>query len=255
MNEKSFAKDNTRVCNHCHLIGLSTSLDKLASYLDKEDSTPRTIINYWVLYEMRSHLDQLERIQFIPSPISLESPVGSSVSDVLRKVHGKENRQCEEQYSNTVESFQRIYITHLISMLPIRVYNRFPFRSFTRNIDVFLASSQPRYRTDYEYRSYTPVNFELLTDMVLFLYFNVNNLYGWAMCHCHTLEYPQHLHDTHSDLPLCSTHEKSSGMREDKLLATLYNDVKQLIMTLEDQEVAQEIQIEEEEEKKTPTAT
>lgn len=76
---------------------------------------------YSSLLRAIAHLDQLERIQFIPSPISLESPVGSSVSDVLRKVHGKENRQCEEQYSNTVESFQRIYITHLISMLPIRL--------------------------------------------------------------------------------------------------------------------------------------
>ena len=37
------------------------------------------------------------------------------------------------------------------------------------------------------------------------------------------LEYPQHLHDRHTDLPFCLTRDKSPGKREDKLLATLYD--------------------------------
>jgi len=86
------------------------------------------------------------------------------------------------------------------------------------------------------------------------MYYDVNNLYEWAMCRplpCAKfqwfedaanfdviapdsstgyifeidLEYPQHLHDRHTDLPFCPTRDKSPGKREDKLLATLINSV------------------------------
>ncbi|KYN15199.1 hypothetical protein ALC57_12589 [Trachymyrmex cornetzi] len=84
------------------------------------------------------------------------------------------------------------------------------------------------------------------------MYYDVNNLYGWAMCQplpyadfrwvddVHNfdfttivldsqtgyilevdLQYPQHLHDAHTDLPFCPTREKPPGKRDDKLLATL----------------------------------
>ncbi|XP_053997335.1 uncharacterized protein LOC128886433 [Hylaeus anthracinus] len=86
------------------------------------------------------------------------------------------------------------------------------------------------------------------------MYFDVNNLYGWAMCQPLPyaefrwvdkvanfdvssiaadsptgyilevdLEYPQRLHDIHADLPFCPTRAKPPGKREDKLLATLYD--------------------------------
>ncbi|XP_072743627.1 uncharacterized protein [Anoplolepis gracilipes] len=86
------------------------------------------------------------------------------------------------------------------------------------------------------------------------MYFDVNNLYEWAMCQPlpYTdfrwvddissfdasliapdsptgyilevdLEYPQHFHDLHSDLPFCPIHDKPPGKHEDKLLATLYD--------------------------------
>ncbi|XP_011878101.1 PREDICTED: uncharacterized protein LOC105567657 [Vollenhovia emeryi] len=145
---------------------------------------------------------------------------------------------------------------------------------------------------------HTPVNFELLTDidMVMFLergirgglsqcsnryarannkymqsydpskpssylmYFDVNNLYGWAMCQPLPyanfrwieditnfdasaiaadsstgyilevdLEYPQHLHDAHIDLPFCPTRDKPPGKRQDKLLATVYDKKRYVI--------------------------
>jgi len=91
------------------------------------------------------------------------------------------------------------------------------------------------------------------------MYFDVNNLYEWAMCQPLPfadfrwaddisnfnvmdvaldsptgyilevdLEYPQHLHDMHADLPFCPTRE-SPGKREDKLLATLYNKQRYVI--------------------------
>ncbi|XP_054008915.1 uncharacterized protein LOC128892496 [Hylaeus anthracinus] len=81
------------------------------------------------------------------------------------------------------------------------------------------------------------------------MYFDVNNLYGWAMCQPLPyaefrwvdnvanfdvssiaadsptgyilevdLEYPQRLHDIHADLPFCPTRAKPPGKREDKLL-------------------------------------
>ncbi|KMQ89466.1 hypothetical protein RF55_10901 [Lasius niger] len=37
------------------------------------------------------------------------------------------------------------------------------------------------------------------------------------------LAYPQGLHDSHADLPLCPTRDKPPGKRSDKLLATLYD--------------------------------
>ncbi|XP_067211792.1 uncharacterized protein [Linepithema humile] len=145
---------------------------------------------------------------------------------------------------------------------------------------------------------YTRVKFELLTDidMVLFvergirgglsqcsnryaaannkympsydpsepssylMYFDVNNLYGWAMCQPLpyakfrwvddvasfdvmsvasdsatgyvlevNLEYPVNLHDAHADLPFCPTCDKPPGKREPKLLATLYDKQRYVI--------------------------
>ncbi|XP_070162308.1 uncharacterized protein [Polyergus mexicanus] len=92
------------------------------------------------------------------------------------------------------------------------------------------------------------------------MYFDVNNLYGWAMCQPLPyaefrwvddisdfdvsaiasdsptgyilevdLEYPQHLHDAHADLPFCPTRDKPPGKRQDKLLATLYDKKRYVI--------------------------
>ncbi|KYN00049.1 hypothetical protein ALC62_09194 [Cyphomyrmex costatus] len=92
------------------------------------------------------------------------------------------------------------------------------------------------------------------------MYYNVNNLYGWAMCQPLPyadfrwiddvqnfdfstialdsptgyilevdLEYPQHLHDAHTDLPFCPTREKPPGKRDEKLLATLRDKQRYVI--------------------------
>ena len=86
------------------------------------------------------------------------------------------------------------------------------------------------------------------------MYYDVNNLYRWVMYQSFPfgefrwvedvanfdasaiapdsstgyilkvdLEYPQHLHDQHTDLPFCPTRDKPPGKRKDKLLATLYD--------------------------------
>ncbi|KYN16317.1 hypothetical protein ALC57_11435 [Trachymyrmex cornetzi] len=86
------------------------------------------------------------------------------------------------------------------------------------------------------------------------MYYDVNNLYGWAMCQLLPyaefqwvkdvanfdvsaiapdsptdyilevdLKYPERLHDEHVDLPFCPTRDKPPGKREDKFLATGYD--------------------------------
>ncbi|XP_067203768.1 uncharacterized protein [Linepithema humile] len=92
------------------------------------------------------------------------------------------------------------------------------------------------------------------------MYYDVNNLYGWAMCQPLPyakfrwvddvenfnvmsvasdsatgyvlevdLEYPVNLHDAHSDLPFCPTRDKPPGKREIKLLATLCDKQRYVI--------------------------
>ena len=92
------------------------------------------------------------------------------------------------------------------------------------------------------------------------MYFDVNNLYGWAMCQPlpytkfqwvenianfdvmsvasdsatgYVLEvdlaYPVNLHDAHADLPFCPTRDKPPGKREVKLLATLCDKQRYVI--------------------------
>ncbi|KYN08011.1 hypothetical protein ALC62_01000 [Cyphomyrmex costatus] len=92
------------------------------------------------------------------------------------------------------------------------------------------------------------------------MYYDVNNLYGWAICqplpyadfrwvddvqnfdfstialYSPTgyilevdIEYPQHFHDAHTDLPFCPTREKPPGKRDEKLLATLCDKQRYVI--------------------------
>ncbi|XP_011705178.1 PREDICTED: uncharacterized protein LOC105460430, partial [Wasmannia auropunctata] len=91
------------------------------------------------------------------------------------------------------------------------------------------------------------------------MYFDVNNLYGCAMCQPLPyadfqwvndiatfnvmnialdstisyilevdLDYPQH-HDAHADLPFCPTRDKPPDKRQKKLLASLYNKKRYVI--------------------------
>ncbi|KAG5329352.1 SETMR methyltransferase, partial [Acromyrmex charruanus] len=89
-------------------------------------------------------------------------------------------------------------------------------------------------------RSYDP-------SELYFMYYDVNNLYGWVKdvanldasaiaLDLHTghilevdFEYPQHLHDRHTDLHLSARCAISRCKREDKLLATLYDKQRYII--------------------------
>ena len=105
--------------------------------------------------------------------------------------------------------------------------------------------------------------YDPLNPSTYLMYFDVNNLYGWAMCQPLTytdfqwvdnvenfdvttvatdsstgyvlevdLEYPQHLHDAHTDLPFCPC-GKPSDKREKKLFATLYDKIRYVIRNLQ----------------------
>jgi len=91
------------------------------------------------------------------------------------------------------------------------------------------------------------------------MYFDINNLYGWAICQPLPyaelrwvdvinfdvsviasdsstgyilevdLEYPQSIHDEHIDLSFRSTRDKSPGKWQNKLLASLYDKKRYVI--------------------------
>ncbi|CAH1101740.1 unnamed protein product [Psylliodes chrysocephalus] len=88
------------------------------------------------------------------------------------------------------------------------------------------------------------------------MYFDVNNLYGWAMSQPYggfewvdtnidvtqipndapegymlevDLEYPQHIPDQHKDLPFCAKHRPPPGSKLPKLMTTLCNKEKYII--------------------------
>ncbi|KAL6418520.1 hypothetical protein ACFW04_012030 [Cataglyphis niger] len=124
-----------------------------------------------------------------------------------------------------------------------------------RGIRGGLSQCSNRYaRANNKYlQSYNP-----LEPSSYLMYFDVNNLYGWAMCQSLPYEdfrwiddvssvdlmsvmpnspigyilevdlaYPSKLHDSHADLPFCPTRDKPPGKRQDKLLATLIHKILQ----------------------------
>ena len=107
----------------------------------------------------------------------------------------------------------------------------------------------------YDASSYDPS--EPLTYL---MYFDVNNLYGWAMSESLAygefqwvddierfdvisvssdsvigyilevdLAYPQSVHDAHADFLFCPTCKRPPGKRNDKLLAILYNKERYVV--------------------------
>ncbi|XP_070526244.1 uncharacterized protein [Cardiocondyla obscurior] len=110
---------------------------------------------------------------------------------------------------------------------------------------------------------YMRSGYDSLKPSSYIVYYDVNNLYGWAMCQPLPyadfewandqelanldvdaiavdsptgyilevdLEYPASVHDMHSDLPFCPTREKPPGVKHDKkLLATLYDKKRYII--------------------------
>ncbi|XP_018406599.1 PREDICTED: uncharacterized protein LOC108782741 [Cyphomyrmex costatus] len=280
---------------------LSSSLDKLAFYLDKDklkivrsefsslsDEDFNLLIRKGVFpYEYVDCVEKLNDTRLPPRKSFHSSLTGDTVS--------------ESDYAHAVNVWKRFSVRTLGEYSDL--YLKTDVLLLTDVFENFRESCVASYGLDPAHYytlpgftwdamlKHTRVKFELLTDidMVMFIergmrgglsqfsgryakannkymqsydssepssylmYYDVNNLYGWAMCQPLPyadfrwvkdaanfdanaiapdsptwyilevdLEYPQHLHDAHADLPFCPTRDKPLGKRENKLLASLY---------------------------------
>ncbi|KYQ53663.1 hypothetical protein ALC60_04182, partial [Trachymyrmex zeteki] len=277
-------------------INLLASLDKLASYLDKDklkivrSEFPKLSDEEFELltrkgvfpYEYVDCVEKLDDTRLPPRESFYSSLTGDTVS--------------ESDYAHAANVWQRFSVRTLGEysdlylktdvLLLADIFENFR-ESCVESYDLDPAHyyTLPGFTWDAMLK-HTRIKFELLTniDMVLFIergirgdlsqcfgryaqannkymrsyslkpssylmYYDVNNLYGWAMCQPLPyaefqwvedaanfdvsaiapdsptgyilevdLEYPQHLHDRHTDLPFCPTRDKPPGKREDKLL-------------------------------------
>ncbi|XP_026824313.1 uncharacterized protein LOC113561693 [Ooceraea biroi] len=287
---------------------LSSSLDKLSSYLNKDklrivrsEFAHLSTNDFDLLtrkgvfpYEYVDCTEKLEDTRLPPRESFYSSLTGNTVS--------------ESDYAHAVNVWQRFTIRTLSEysdlylktdvLLLADVFENFRDSCINSyGLDPAYYYTLPGFTWDAMLK-HTRINFELLTDidMVMFvergirgglsqcshryaqannkymqsydpskpssylMYFDVNNLYGWAMCQPLPyanfrwvddtsnfnviavtpdspkgyvlevdLEYPRHLHDAHADLPFCSTRDKPPGKRQDKLLATLCDKKRYVI--------------------------
>jgi len=281
---------------------LGTSLEKLASYLDKsklkiarsefrelssEDFELLTRKGVFP-YEYIDSVDKLRETRLPPRESFYSSLTDDTVSvdDYEHAINIWERFRIE-----TLGDYSDLYLKTDVLLLA-DVFENFRDACIeSYGLDPTHYYTLPGYTWDAMLK-HTGIRFELLTDidMLLFLergirgglsqcsnryarannkyagtydssepstylmYFDVNNLYGWAMCQPlpyadfqwvddvanfdimsvtsesligYILEvdlaYPRGLHDSHADLPFCPTCDKPPGKRSDKLLATLYD--------------------------------
>ncbi|XP_067205371.1 uncharacterized protein [Linepithema humile] len=303
-NVKDTEDENSKICVKLRFIDsfrfLSTSLEKLASYLTTDElKITRSEFSHLSAehfnlltrkgvfpYEYVDSVDKL-RDTSLPSRESFYSSLtGETVSesDYAHATNVWQTFSIEDlgQYSDLYLKTDVLLLADIFENFRntcIKSYGLDPAQYYTL----------PGYTWDAMLK-YTGIKFELLTDidMVLFvergirgglsqcsnryaaannkymssydpsepssylLYYDVNNLYGWAMCQPLPyakfrwvddvasfdvmsvasdsatgyvlevdLEYPVNLHDAHADLPFCPTRDKPPGKLEVKLLATL----------------------------------
>ncbi|XP_043276076.1 uncharacterized protein [Venturia canescens] len=223
---------------------LNTSLDKLASFLTPDQLTVlksefRDTDNFNLLtrkgvfpYEYIDSFDRLEETALPPRESFYSSLTNSTVS--------------ENEYAHALTVWERF------STQTLGEYNIDMVLFVERGIRGGLSQCSGRYaRANNKYMpSYDPSE-----PSAYLMYYDVNNLYGWAMSqslpydqfefvenienfdvesiplngtHGYLLEvdleYPEDLHDIHSDLPFCPSHEKPPGKQQEKLIAsTLHN--------------------------------
>ncbi|XP_012214949.2 uncharacterized protein [Linepithema humile] len=311
-NVKDTEDQNYKICIKLRFIDsfrfLSTSLDKLASYLtvdelkiSRSEFKHLSAENFNLFtrkgvfpYEYVDSVDKLRDTNLLSRESFYSSLTGETVSesDYAHATNVWQTFSIEDlgQYSNLYLKTDVLLLADIFENfrnMCIKSYGLNPAHYYTL----------PGYTWD-AMMKYTRVKFELLTDidMVLFvergircglsqcsnryaaannkymssydssepssylMYFDVNNLYGWAMCQPLPyakfrwvddvasfdvmsvasdsatgyvlevdLEYPVNLHDAHADLPFCPTRDKPPGKRELKLLATLYDKQRYVI--------------------------
>ncbi|EZA55644.1 hypothetical protein X777_04316 [Ooceraea biroi] len=287
---------------------LSSSLDKLASFLSKDklkilrsEFSNLSIENFDLLtrkgvfpYE---YVDCVEKLQDTCLP-PRESFYSSLTGDTISESDYAHAENIWQRFAiQTLGEYSDLYLKTGVLLLADIFENFRDSYIKSYGLDAAYYYTLPGFTWDAMLK-HTSINFELLTDidMVMFIergirgglsqcsnryarannnymesydpskpssylmYFDINNLYGWAMCQPLPyanfqwvddvsdfdvnaiapdsstgyilevdLEYLQHLHDAHIDLPFCPTRDKPPGKRQDKLLATLYDKKRYVI--------------------------
>ncbi|KYN27574.1 hypothetical protein ALC57_03033 [Trachymyrmex cornetzi] len=280
---------------------IAASLDKLASYLDKDklkivrsefltlsDKEFELLTRKGVFpYEYINCTEKLQDPRLPPRELFFSLLTGDTVfeSDYAHAVN------VWQRFSiRTLGKYSDLYLKTDVLILA-DIFKNFRYSCVASyGLDPAYYYTLPGVRFTWDAMlKHTRVRFELLTDidMVMFIergirgglsqcsdryaqannnmrsydsskpssylmYYDVNNLYGWAMCQLLPyaafrwvedaanfdvsaiapdsstgyilevdLEYPQDLHDRHTDLPFYPMRDKPPGKREDKLLATL----------------------------------
>ncbi|XP_076285537.1 uncharacterized protein LOC143211597 [Lasioglossum baleicum] len=287
---------------------LNTSLDKLASFLEKNKLTilrsefkNLSIENFMLLtrkgvfpYEYLDCVDKLDDLCLPP----LESFYSSLTCETVSERDYAHAENVWQRFNiKTLGEYSDLYLKTDVLLLTdvFENFRKTCIKSY--GLDTAYYYTLPGFTWDAMLK-HTKIRFELLTDidMVMFIergirgglsqcsgryaeannkymqsydpskpssylmYFDVNNLYGWAMCQPLPyaefqwvnniesfdisliaadspigyilevdLEYPQSLHDAYADLPFCPTRAKPPGKREAKLLATLHDKQRYVI--------------------------
>ncbi|XP_036148439.1 uncharacterized protein LOC118647504 [Monomorium pharaonis] len=268
---------------------LNTSLDKLSSYLN----TDKLKIGVFP-YEYVDCVDKLQDTCLPPRESFFSSLTGDTVSE---SDYAHAENVWKRFSIQTLGEYSDLYLKTDVLLLADIFENFRDTCIQSYGLDPAYYYTLPGYTWDAMLK-HTRVKFELLTDidMILFIergirgglsqcsgryarannkymqsydstkpsshlmYFDVNNLYGWAMCQPLPyakfqwvedisnfnvnaiapdsltgyvlevdLEYPQNLHDAHADLPFCPTRDKPPGTREEKLLATVCDKKRYII--------------------------
>ncbi|KYM96454.1 hypothetical protein ALC62_12892 [Cyphomyrmex costatus] len=287
---------------------LSASLDKLASYLDKDklkivrSEFPHVSDEDFDLLTRKGvfpyeYVDSVEKLNDTRLP-PRESFHSSLTGDTVSESDYAHAENVWQRFSvRTLGEYSDLYLKTDVLLLADVFENFRDSCVVSYGLDPAHYYTLPGFTWDAMLK-HTRVKFELLTDidMVMFIergvrgglsqcsgryarannrymqsydpsepssyltYYDVNNLYGWAMCQplpyadfrwvddAHSfdfttialdsptgyilevdLEYPRRPHDAHADLPFCPTRDKPPGKRDDKLLATLYDKQRYVI--------------------------
>ncbi|KYN30743.1 hypothetical protein ALC56_14987 [Trachymyrmex septentrionalis] len=297
-----------RSATRCHICEKLTSLDKLASYLDRDklkiirSKFPTLSDEEFELLTRKGvfpyeYVDCVEKLRDTLLP-PRESFYSSLTGDTVSESDYAHAANVWQRFSiRTLGEYSDLYLKTDVLLLADIFENFRESCVASYGLDPAHYYTLPGFTWDAMLK-HTRVKFELLTDIdtIMFIergirgglsqcsgryaqannkymrsydpsepssylmYYDVNNLYGWAMCQSLPyakfqwvedaanfdasaiapdsptgyilevdLEYPQHVHDRHTDLPFCPTRDKPPGKREHKLLATLYDKQRYVI--------------------------
>ncbi|XP_071648502.1 uncharacterized protein [Temnothorax longispinosus] len=297
--EQQYAPDDNKVRDHCHLTGRYRGPAHSTCNLNYKDSHFIPVIfhnlsgydAHFIIKEIAAAFESSIDVL----PITKEN---SLTGDTVSKSDYAHAANVWQRFSvRTLGEYSDLYLKTDVLLLA-DVFENFRDNCVASyGLDPAYYYTLPGFTWDAMLK-HTCINFELLTDidMVMFIergirgglgqcsgryakannkymesydslkpssylmYFDVNNLYGWAMCKPLPyaefrwvedssnfdvnaialdsstgyilevdLEYPQDKHDAHADLPFCPMRDKPPGKRQDKLLATLHDKERYVI--------------------------